>query len=442
MTSPLSRRTLLRGLGGVAVGLPFLGAMLRPGRSVAQPSAIPKRLIVVYRGNGVVPERWFASGGETDFTLGSSMAPLARHRDDLVIFDGLDMTSAVERPGGGNGHDVGTGHCCTATAIVQGPSGVGEFGHLWDGSAGGASFDQVAARHFEGVTPYSSLAFGIGAEGIRQAIPSRPFWRAPFEPVIPMHSASQAFDRVFAPLASSVAEQAARAARRRRVLDATSGDLTRLRGRVGADDRRRLDAHAESIADIARRLDELPGACAAPTRDDRTAYEVLGRLQMDLATRALACDLTRVVTLQYSTGQSGTRFRWLDHADGHHGLSHEGDSNTTAVNQLAEIDTWYAGELAYLLDQLAAVEEGDGSRLLDHTAVLLVNEIGKGNTHTRRRMPFLLAGSAGGAWRTGRNLQLGGRPHGDLFVSILRALGLDVTSFGDPDFCNGPLAGL
>ena len=85
MTSPLSRRTLLRGLGGVAVGLPFLGAMLRPGRSVAQPSAIPKRLIVVYRGNGVVPERWFASGGETDFTLASSMAPLARHRDDLVI---------------------------------------------------------------------------------------------------------------------------------------------------------------------------------------------------------------------------------------------------------------------------------------------------------------------------------------------------------------------
>ena len=68
MTAPLSRRTLLRGLGGVAVGLPFLGAMLRPGRSIAQPSTIPKRLIVCFRSNGVVPERWFP----TDFSTGSA----------------------------------------------------------------------------------------------------------------------------------------------------------------------------------------------------------------------------------------------------------------------------------------------------------------------------------------------------------------------------------
>ena len=41
----IHRRTLLRGAGGVAIGLPFLSAMLAPGRTHADETT-PKRFIV------------------------------------------------------------------------------------------------------------------------------------------------------------------------------------------------------------------------------------------------------------------------------------------------------------------------------------------------------------------------------------------------------------
>jgi hypothetical protein len=65
-----------------------------------------------------------------------------------------------------------------------------------------------------------------------------------------------------------------------------------------------------------------------------------------------------------------------------------------------------------------------------------------GNTHSHNRMPFVLAGSAGGAIETGRLLTYGGRPHNDLLVSILNAFGVAATTFGAPEHCTGPLEGL
>jgi len=86
--------------------------------------------------------------------------------------------------------------------------------------------------------------------------------------------------------------------------------------------------------------------------------------------------------------------------------------------------------------------EADGQSLLDHSVVLWCNELGKGNSHTKRDIPYVLAGGAGGALPTGRYLRYGEAPHGNLFVSILNAVGVPDTSFGDPDFCTGPLPGL
>ena len=440
---PLGRRTLLRGAGGVAIGLPFLGAMLRPGRSVAQPGAIPRRVIFLFRGNGVVRDRWWPTGGERDFTLPSSLAPLADFRDQLIIPDGIDYTTVLERSGGRNGHDKGVGHALVCRPLQQGPSGYGEFGHLWDGSAGGISIDQHIANHFEGVTPYRSLEFGVRAEGIRQAVPSRISYRAAFEPVIPMNDAGQAFDRIFAPLAGDAAAQERRRRRRGLVLDAVQGQLGRLRREVGRDDQRRLDAHAAAIGDIQSRLGDSTGAiCDAPPRATSGDYRELTRLHVDMMVKALECDLTRVASLQWSTGQGGVRFNFLGHDRSHHSLSHDGDSNADSQNKLAAIDRFYSEELAYLLGRLSMAREADGSSLLDHTVVVMVNEISKGNDHTFRRMPFLLAGSCGGAFRTGRRVQLDDVPHGNLYVSVMNAMGVPGESFGDPDFCTGPIGEL
>ena len=57
MPRPLSRRAVLRGAGGITVGLPFLSAMLRPLRSHAD-TGTQKRLIVFFTPNGTIPEAW------------------------------------------------------------------------------------------------------------------------------------------------------------------------------------------------------------------------------------------------------------------------------------------------------------------------------------------------------------------------------------------------
>jgi hypothetical protein len=64
-----------------------------------------------------------------------------------------------------------------------------------------------------------------------------------------------------------------------------------------------------------------------------------------------------------------------------------------------------------------------------------------GTTHTHDNMPLLLGGG-GWAFRTGRYLTYQKNSHADLLVSILNAMGVEQTTFGDPAYCTGPLAGL
>ena len=55
----LDRRTVLRGLGGVAVGLPVLECMLNSnGTALAQATALPKRYAVVFTGQALGGDDW------------------------------------------------------------------------------------------------------------------------------------------------------------------------------------------------------------------------------------------------------------------------------------------------------------------------------------------------------------------------------------------------
>ncbi|MEL6546389.1 MAG: DUF1552 domain-containing protein, partial [Myxococcota bacterium] len=326
---PLSRRTLLRGAGGAALGLPFLDAMLRPGVSHANEGEIPRRVVFFLKSKGIIPDSWWPSGDERNFTLGASHSALAPFQDDIVILDGLQMMSANERSGGRNGHDVGTGHVLTATAVVPGPSGFGEFGHLPDGSAGGPSIDQHIASALSGSTAFDSLVFGVRAEGIFVSLPSRISYTAPFQPVTPMNNAGTAFDRIFGPVLVDN-EQAARLRRRRElVLGRVQGDINRLRSRLGPSDQQRLDLHINSVEEIAGRIDRLGGAgsCDAPVLDPAEDIPGLGRAHLDMIAKSLECDLTRVAVIQWGTGQSNIRHPWLGLQDAHHSISHRGESD-------------------------------------------------------------------------------------------------------------------
>jgi len=69
-----------------------------------------------------------------------------------------------------------------------------------------------------------------------------------------------------------------------------------------------------------------------------------------------------------------------------------------------------------------------------------VNELGKGNSHSRDEIPYVMVGGCGGYFKTGRYLRfLPQTPHNDLLVTLMQAMGLEQTTFGDRRFARGPL---
>ena len=156
---------------------------------------------------------------------------------------------------------------------------------------------------------------------------------------------------------------------------------------------------------------------------------------------ALACDLTRVASLQWASTQTGKVFTWLGQNETHHQLSHSSPTDVNRRQQLVDIGKWHAEQLAYLLGKLAAVPEGTGT-LLDSTLILWCTDIAAGQTHARRDMPYVLAGGAGGALEMGRYLRYQGNSHNDLLVALCNAMDVDVTTFGNAAYCTGKLPGL
>ncbi|MCA9704966.1 MAG: DUF1552 domain-containing protein [Myxococcales bacterium] len=452
---PLTRRSFLRGAGGIAIGLPLLEAML--GRSSrAAEEGPPPRFIVMFSANGTIEDRWRPVGTEQDFLLddpadpGRILAPLESFKDRLLVLGGLDMTSRNYGPGG-NGHDLGMGHMLTGTDLVVGPSGVGEFSHLPDGSAGGPSIDQAIADTIGQETAFRSIEFGVRATlDLQRQITSRMCYRGPFEVLPPENDPRAAFESFFVQLGADPAEIAKLRARRHSVLDRVKEDFERLDAKLGAGDRQKLEQHLQAIREVELSLDLVGGpleGCALPpepgamdplSNDD---YPAIGKLQMDLMAMALTCDITRVSSLQWSTAQSGVRFTWLGHNDSHHSLSHEGDNDANARAQLVQINHWYAEQYAYLLGKLAEQPELDGS-LLDNTVVLWVNEQGNGDTHDKNQIPFVLGGNYAGQLRTGRWLQYAQETHNDLYVALLNLFGDSTPTFGNPAVNNGALSNL
>ncbi len=449
MRKPLSRRSFLRGAGGALVTLPPLTAMLKPGQSVAQSNEIPTRAVFFFSPNGTILKRWRPTRSGQSFELSEILSPLEPHKKSLNILDGIAMRTAIENSGGQNLHDVGTGHALVARRLIKGPTGFGEFGHLFDGTAGGESVDQAIGRYFAKATAFDSLQFGVQSKRLRMPLPSRITWKkngTAVEAVEPMQQPSAAFERIFGAVQGDRGALERLRTKRQLVVDAVLEDYRSTRSVLGAEDRQRLDAHIAGIEDLERRIGTLgnDSQCEPPSVDGvvESDFRQVGTAQMDLLVGAMACDVTRVATLQWETGQGENRFAWLGANRAHHDMSHDGNSATATQDLLTAINKFYASQLAHLLTRMESVTELDGKSLLHHSAVLWVNEVDTGNTHTFNNMPYVMAGSASGAFETGRYLQFNRKPHGEVFVSIMQALGMPDTTFGDPDYCSGPLAGL
>jgi hypothetical protein len=439
---PLSRRTLLRGAAGAVMALPFLNAMEGPARAASS----PKRFLVFFTGLGTVKPRWVPSGTETNFTLSDVLKPLEPFKSHLLVLEGIDMASAYSGPG--DPHQQGIAHALSGTELQEGTL----FPYACNpgkmvGWGGGISVDQFLAGQIGQTTKLPSLEIGVQVQ--YSNVSSRVSYLGPGQPVPPDDDPWNVYARLFSDLESDPNVLAKRRATRHKVIDAVKPDYDGLIARLGSQDRQKLDAHLSAIEEIEKRLDApglLGGACQLPIMPtpldiyENDNFPFIGKLQLDLLALALACDLTRVASVQWSSVvQGGKVFTWLGQSKTHHDLSHSSTSDMTSEQQIVDIGNWYAGQLAYLMGKLKEMPEGDGT-VLDNTLILWCSDIAQGQSHERKDMPYVLAGGAGGALTMGRYLKLPGQPHNNLLVSICNAMGVDISSFGNPDFCTGPLA--
>jgi hypothetical protein len=280
-------------------------------------------------------------------------------------------------------------------------------------------------------------------------------------PLPPENNPLSVFNRVFMDLQAGggqpMVDQAAaqRLAQRKSVLDAVIDSYGSLAPKLGALDKATMEAHQSAIRDLELRLTADGGnvstaACVKPStpsidHQKNDNFPSVGKLQMDLLVMALACDLTRVATLQWEAAYSDVRFTWLGAERGHHTISHDSDGNSESLEMLTKINVWYAEQFAYLLQKLDEIKEADGS-LLDNSVVFWGNELARGNVHSHWPMPFVLAGSGGGAIKTGRFLTFPkadpSSSHSNLLGSMMNAVGVPGQTFGNPKYCTGPLPNL
>jgi hypothetical protein len=186
---------------------------------------------------------------------------------------------------------------------------------------------------------------------------------------------------------------------------------------------------------------------------------------------ALACDLTRVGSLQLSHALSPVTHTWLgaSQTQTHHTFSHQGPSSFYALGsdlynepasvtssypqQLVDIDAWYAKQVAAFAYTLSQFKTASGKNLLDQTVICWGSELDMGAAHNHNDTPFVLIGGGGGKLLTNRlvrfplnlpaNQATSGivdRSHNDLLLTLASVMGVDVgTTFGNPAYCKGPI---
>jgi hypothetical protein len=431
----VSRRAFLAGLGAVGLA-PFLPLLNASG----QEALFPKRLLLFFTPHGTVKSAWTPTGSQTDFKLGRALAPLERHQKKIVVLSGLNMVDA----GVGAPHTKGLPLIWTGSKLLDDgtftrPDGSGGATYGWNSSA---SVDQVLASLIGKDTAYRSLEFGVRAGGSTPA--ARMIYSDAKKPLAPATDPWAQFQRLFTGRNDNVSSE------RLSALGLARAELARIAPRIASSERTKIAAHMDALASLEQRLGDRQALCTGPmlsakvNAGDNANTEAVIDAQLDLIAASLACDLTRVASLQYAFGDNDNApYPWLGIPDGHHSLTHAADSDTAAWEKIIRIRVWYAEKFARLLDRLDAVREGDGT-LLDNTLVVWGSELGKGNSHSFRSTPFVLAGGAAGVIPTGRYLEFGEKvEHNRLLVAICHALGqAQIETFGNLDAGKGPLAGL
>lgn len=449
----LRRRRFLQAACGVTVGLPLLES-LGSSKAMAQEAEPFRYAIFMRQGNGVVQESFWPreSGVLTRASLEADTATEDRAVGVLAPFaERLSMVHGIGygHSGSGCGHADGCFQALTASTKDGNNSN--------ETLAMGHSLDWEISRALdpEGVEPVSLYA-GATSSYLGDVI----LYRGPRQRRAGERNPANAYQRLFASMSGNDDAEARAAlerlaSQRKSVNDLVRGEMSQLLARpeLSNGDRTRLDAHFSAIRDLEV---EIQSGCQLVPLDNDSPQGVdeTVKTHIDLITLAIACGKSHAATLCIGNGNDQTQYT-IDGrvVERYHHISHRVHSDGAEGEPIADaellhhkIDKKFAGYFKYLLEKLDAVKTPTGT-LLDDGVSAWFNDLASGPPHGSRPVPWVLAGAAGGALRTGQYSR------GDYTINkMLNTIGAAVgvrgaqgqvlDDFGDPGYSKGHIEGL
>ncbi len=493
-----SRRVFLRGLGGIALGLPLLEYTHE--KAWAAPAGTAKRLVVVFNhggetmcmqksglraGNPKIPgydpamptiDHWLPKPGST-FGIAHEVFEGSEIESKLMVIRGIDNAAARKgRYGGDHGLSNCTSLVARSTGCDDGASAAGDKCPGGDEAetATGPSIDWVAAQRLQTANggPSNPLALHVPGHYYGSGF----FWGANGEQRTEGESNPRtAFNTLFAGVTTGEPDPEAvlRKELKTSMLNGLMDGYRRFSAKLGAADKHIVDAHLDHLSSLEKEIAglELSAQCVVPEQPadfKDGSQQMLAPVHAQLIVAALRCGATNVANLQIADiltpwAPSGLQLKSdydIGHSLGHWVSALEDPANVPKWElEMKENRAWRMGLVKIIAEGLNSPDflEG-GVPLLDNSLIFYSNEFSTGGIHCSTDGPYMLIGSAGGYFKTGRFVELHSArllnpdsldagttaSTNDLYITILNALGAADTTFGDMEFAyrGGPITEL
>ena len=430
-TLHIDRRAFLKGLGGVSLALPVLDVM---GAEVTQQA--PRRFCAIYTANGMsLPKTehginewsWFPTAEKNgEFLFGNSTEPLAPFRKQLSFLGGLLHPSGPKADP----------HTCSDMWLTGAP-----LHNPKPGTYNTAGLDQVIALHTKQYCRQPSLVLSIDAGTGYLSRTGTISYSMDGRPIPAENNPRRIFDRLFKGEHSSLETQREALKRRIKLVDAVAQSASSLNQQLGKSDREKMDQYLTSLNEVESRLVASERWIDVPLKkqdyshvnlDATSASEPADfyRTMFDLIALAFDADITRSITFMLNRedgmGISDTFPIKLGLGKTHHNLSHATDKEGQL--NFAKYDLFLSQQIAHFLKRMNSYQDRQGT-VLDNTVVLFGS--GASTTHNNHNIPTLIAGGANMGLKHGAYWRKDDTRMSNVYLSILRSLGVEEESFAD-----------
>lgn len=391
-------------------------------RKLKEPSL---RFASFYSPMGFVRDHFFPGEDSDDFLSMPTLRPLQSVADKVTLITGLYRVNV-------RGIDVHN-QCSSCYLSSANPYGELKSPYPMDRTLDHLIADKVSHR-----TPIRSLELNCNTfKDLRESIYlDNISWYGPEHVATSMKDPRKVYRRLFRTGKSE-----------KDITDLILEDAANFERGLGREDKDKMDEYFTSVREVEKQIEKLTKHYEMYERVDMkepdevpmTRGEYI-RMMGKLLVLAFQGDLTHVATFMLAPERWGTpqRFHELNFTKSHHGLTHS-QGRDDVKRALVQVDRFYVELFAEVLEQLDAIQEGEGT-LLDHSMITLGSGLGDGKDHTMDELPIIVAGSANGKIKTGRVLNCAEKtPLANLWLSQAQLMGTGMQQFADS---TGPLKGL